>query len=37
MGQNIPYTPHSAVKSQALTDFIAEWTEIQTPLVPIEH
>jgi ribonuclease HI len=37
MGQNISYAPRSAIKSQVLADFIAEWTEIQTPLAPIEH
>jgi hypothetical protein len=28
---NIEFTPCKAIKSQALTDFIAEWTEIQQP------
>jgi ribonuclease HI len=37
MGQNITYAPRSAIKSQVLADFVAEWTEIQTPPVPIEH
>jgi hypothetical protein len=37
MGQNILYAPRSAIKSQVLADFITEWTEIQTPLAPIEH
>jgi ribonuclease HI len=37
MGQNITYAPHSAIKSQVLADFIAEWTEIQTPPVSIKH
>jgi hypothetical protein len=37
MGQNITYTPRSAIKSQVLTNFVAEWTEIQTPPVSIEH
>jgi ribonuclease HI len=37
MGQNITYAPHSAIKSQVLTDFVAEWTEIQTPPASIEH
>jgi ribonuclease HI len=37
MGHNIMYAPRSAIKSQVLTDFIAEWTEIQTPPTPIEH
>jgi hypothetical protein len=31
MGQNITYTPCITIKSQVLTDFVAEWTEIQTP------
>jgi hypothetical protein len=31
MGHNITYTPRSAIKSQLLADFVAEWTEIQTP------
>jgi hypothetical protein len=37
MGQNITYTPCITIKSQVLTDFVAEWTEIQTPPVSIEH
>jgi hypothetical protein len=37
IGQNITYAPRSAIKSQVLADFMAEWTEIQTPLVSIEH
>jgi ribonuclease HI len=37
MGQNILYAPRSAIKSQVLADFVAEWTEIQTPPAPIEH
>jgi hypothetical protein len=37
MGQNITYAPRSAIKSQVLTDFMAEWTEIQTPPASIEH
>jgi hypothetical protein len=37
MGQNISYTPCSAIKSQVLGDFIAKWTEIQTPPALIEH
>ena len=37
MGQNITYAPRNAIKSQALADFITEWTEIQSPPAPIEH
>jgi hypothetical protein len=37
MGQNISYAPRSAIKSQVLVNFVAEWTEIQTPPAPIEH
>jgi ribonuclease HI len=37
MGQNITYAPHSVIKSQVLADFVAEWTEIQTPPAKIEH
>jgi hypothetical protein len=37
MGQNITYALRSAIKSQVLADFVAEWTEIQTPPASIEH
>jgi hypothetical protein len=37
MGQNISYAPRSAIKSQVLADFVAEWTEIQTLPAPIGH
>jgi hypothetical protein len=37
MGQNISYAPCSAIKSEVLADFVAEWTKIQTPPAPIEH
>jgi hypothetical protein len=36
-GQNITYAPRNAIKSQVLANFVAEWTEMQTPPVPIEH
>ena len=29
---NIDFTPWKAIKSQALADFVAEWTEIQQPM-----
>jgi ribonuclease HI len=37
MGQNIMYAPHSAIKSRVLADFVAEWTEMQTPPAKVEH
>jgi hypothetical protein len=37
MGQNITYAPRSAIKSQVLADFVAEWTEMQTLPAKIEH
>jgi ribonuclease HI len=37
MGQNITYALRSTIKSQVLTDFVSEWTEIQTPPASIEH
>jgi ribonuclease HI len=37
MGQNITCAPRSAIKSQVLADFVAEWTEIQTPPASVEH
>jgi hypothetical protein len=37
MGQNITYAPRSDIKSQVLADFMAEWTEIQTPPASIDH
>ena len=29
---SIDFTPRKAIKSQALADFVAEWTEIQQPM-----
>jgi hypothetical protein len=31
MDKGITYTPRTAIKSQVLTNFIAEWTEIHMP------
>ena len=30
-GLNIDYPPRTAIKSQVLADFVAEWTEVQEP------
>ena len=37
MGHNIRYIPHTAIKSQALADFIAEWTEVQLSTPDVTH
>ena len=29
----LSFQPRTAIKSQALTDFLAEWTELQTPTI----
>ena len=31
MGCHITYVPRTAIKSQVLEDFIAEWTKVQMP------
>ena len=36
MGQGISYAPWTAIKSQVLADFVAEWTEIQMPIDKME-
>ena len=28
MGHDMRYIPHTTIKSQALTNFVAEWTEV---------
>jgi hypothetical protein len=35
MGETLSFAPKKAVKSQALTDFLAEWTDTQLPTAPI--
>ena len=37
MGHDIRYTPRTAIKSQALADFITEWTEVQLPISDVTH
>jgi hypothetical protein len=37
MEQSITYAPHTAIKSQALVDFVVEWTKIQMLAALIEH
>ena len=37
MGNDIRYIPHTAIKSQALTYFVAEWTEVQVPTPDVTH
>ena len=37
MGHDIRYIPRTAIKSQALVDFVAEWTEVQLPTPDITH
>jgi hypothetical protein len=37
MGEGITYAPQKAIKSQVLADFVAEWTETQTPPAPVEQ
>jgi hypothetical protein len=31
MGLDVTYVPQTAIKSHALVDFVAEWTETQQP------
>jgi len=37
MGHNIRYIPRTTIKSQALVDFVAEWTEMQLPTPDVTH
>ena len=37
MGHDMRYIPCTAIKSQALTDFVAEWIEVQLPTPDVTH
>ena len=37
MGHDIRYTPRTAIKSQALVDFVAEWMEVQLLTLDVTH
>ena len=37
MGHDMKYIPRTAIKSQALMDFVAEWTEVQLPTPDVTH
>ena len=37
MGHDIRYIPHTAIKSQALTDFVAKWMVVQLPTLDVTH
>ena len=37
MGHNMRYIPSTAIKSQALVDFVTEWTEVQLPTPDVTH
>ena len=37
MGHDIRYVPRTNIKSQALTDFIAEWTKVQLLTPDVTH
>ena len=37
MGHDIWYIPRTAIKSQALTDFVAEWTKVQLSTPDVTH
>ena len=36
MGETLTYAPRKAIKSQALADFVVEWTDTQLPLAQVQ-
>jgi hypothetical protein len=36
MGETLSFIPRKAIKSQVLTDFLAEWVDTQLPTAPIQ-
>jgi ribonuclease HI len=36
MGETLSFAPRKAIKSQVLADFLAEWTDTQLPMAPIQ-
>jgi len=36
MGETLTYAPHKAIKSQALADFVAKWTDTQLPPAQVQ-
>ena len=37
MGETLTYAPRKAIKSQAVVDFISEWTDTQLPPAQVCH
>ena len=37
MGHDIRYIPYTVIKSQALTDFVAKWMEVQLLTQDVTH
>ena len=37
MGHEITYAPHTAIKSRVLAEFVAEWTESQLLVAPVDQ
>ena len=37
MGQGIAYASQTAIKSQVLADFVAEWTDIRMPPAVVDQ